>query len=412
MKRLRFGTRLASGSAKGLHMPKLSRRQALLGSAPLLVPPQTAFGSQANSAVSFGIIGTGGRGQYVGTFMAQDRNARIGAICDKYADRIDMAKTKIPGADKVPAFRDAQQLLAKPDLDAVLIATPVFMHPEHFEASVQSGKHIYCEKPAGADVAGCKRLLRAGARADKQKTIQFGYQQRFSPEYLKAMSYMKSGRIGDMKLMMSYWVLGGVPPTSFKNPYTEDEKIRNWGRWLALSGGPIVEQDCHGVDTLNWFAGDNHPVRAQGSGGLRFPVPYGDWNTDYHNISYHYADKTEGWLISIKHTAAYRDVREQFFGPQGMLETSRMYFKLHAPEKENWRFPNADDLRDRSLIEKQDSKREITIDAVQAFFQSIVDKKPYHMWKTSGESTLTAILGRMALEKKREVTWDEMMKSA
>ncbi len=392
-------------------MPKLSRRQALIGTAPLFVPPQTVSGSQANSAVSFGIIGTGGRGQYVGTFMAKDKNARIAAICDKYPDRIDAGKTKIPGAANVPAYRDAQQLLAAPGIDAVLIATPVYMHPEHFEMAVQANKHIYCEKPAGADVAGCKRLLRAGAKAQKDKTIQFGFQQRFSPEYLKAMSLLKSGRIGEMKLMMSYWILGGTPPTSFKNPYVEDEKIRNWGRWVEYSGGPIVEQDCHGVDTLNWYARDQHPVRAQGTAGLRFPVPYGDWNTDYHNIAYYYPDKTEGWLISIKHTAAYRDVREQLFGSKGLLEVSRSYYKLHGPESD-WRFPNADDLRDRSLIERRDSKREITIDAVEAFFQSIVDKKPYHMWKTSAESTLTAVLGRMAIEKKREVSWDEMMKTA
>lgn len=394
-------------------MRKITRRHALLGAAaPLVVKRETAFGSQANSAVSFGIIGTGGRGRYVGGFMAKDRNARLAAICDKYPDRIDLAKTEIPGADQVPAFRDYQELLGRPDIDAVLIATPVFLHPEHFEAAVKAGKHIYCEKPAGADVAGCKRLLKAGERADTSKTIQFGYQQRFSPEYLTAMSLLKAGRIGDMKLMMSYWVLGGLPPTVFNNPYTgPDEKIRNWGSWVAYSGGPIVEQDCHGVDTLNWFAGDAHPTRAFGTAGLRYPVPYGDWKTDYHNIAFYYPNQIEGWLISIKHTAGYRDVKEQLYGSKGMLETSRSYYKLHGPEG-NWRYPNADDLRDRSLIEKRDSVREITIDAVEAFFKSIVEKKPYHMWKSSGESTLTALLGRMAVEKRREVTWDELLRSA
>jgi predicted dehydrogenase len=214
-----------------------------------------------------------------------------------------------------------------------------------------------------------------------------------------------------MKLMMSYWVLGGMPPTTFKNPYSgDDEKIRNWGRWMAYSGGPIVEQDCHGVDTLNWFASDAHPLKATGSAGLRFPPPYGDWTTDYHNIAYTYPNGIEGWLISIKHTGGYRDVKEQFYGPKGLLETSRVYYKLHGPGGD-WRYPNADDLRDRSLLEKRDSAREITIDAVEAFFKSIVEKKPIHMWKTSGESTLTAILGRMAIELKREVTWDEMMHS-
>jgi predicted dehydrogenase len=220
-----------------------------------------------------------------------------------------------------------------------------------------------------------------------------------------------------MKLMMSYWVLGGVPPTPPPGPLkkfnelTEEEKIRQWGRWEETSGGPIVEQDCHGVDTLNWFAYDVHPVKAFGSAGLRYPLASGDWKTDYHNIIFKYPNGLEGWLISIKHTAGFRDVKEQLYGSKGLLETSRKYYKLHGPEGD-WRFPNADDLRDRSLIEKRDSPREITIDAVEAFFKSIVEKKPYHMWKSSAESTLTAIMGRMAVHQNREVTWDEMMKSA
>jgi len=198
---------------------------------------------------------------------------------------------------------------------------------------------------------------------------------------------------------------------SFKSPYPpEEQKLRHWALWTDYSGGPIVEQDCHGVDTLNWFAG-SHPTRAIGTGGLRYKPAYGDWNTDHHNITYFYPNNIEGWLISIKHTAGYRDVREQFFGPKGMLETARTYYKLHGPTQ-SAPLRNADDLRDRSLIERGDSKREITIDAIEVFFKSIVEHKPYSMAKDAAESTLTAILGKMAYEKRREVTWDEMMRSA
>ena len=176
------------------------------------------------------------------------------------------------------------------------------------------------------------------------------------------------------------------------------------------SGGPIVEQDCHGIDVLNWFA-KNHPDRAVGTGGLRYPLAYGDWTSDHHEVTYFYPGGIESWLISIKHTAGYRDVKEQLYGSKGMLELARTYYKWHgmvptAPLK------NADDLRDRSLIERVDSKREITIDAIEHFYQCIVDKKEYSMAKDAAESTLTALLGRMAFETKREVTWDELMRSA
>jgi myo-inositol 2-dehydrogenase / D-chiro-inositol 1-dehydrogenase len=394
-------------------MADMTRRDVFAGAAAgiTIVSPQTAFSYQANSAVSFGIIGTGGRGSYVGTHMANDKRTRLAAVCDIYPDKIDQAKTKIPTADKARSYKDLNDLLAQTDIDAVLIATPVFLHPPHFEAAVQAKKHIYCEKPGGADVAGVKRLERAGKRADPSKTIQFGFQQRFSPEYLKAMDIYKSGKIGDMKMMMSYWVLGGTPPKGFKSPFPpEQQKIRHWGAWMETSGGAIVEQDCHGVDVLNWFA-NAHPVSARGTGGLRYPIYHGDWDSDHHNITYYYPNGVEGWLTSIKHTAGYRDVREQMYGSLGILDLARTYYKWHGPIP-SAPFKNADDLTDRSLIEKGESKREITIDAVEHFFTSILEKKPYNLTQAAADATFTSLLGRMAYQTKREVTWDELLKTA
>jgi len=394
-------------------MEPISRRQAIAGLATglTIAKPETAFSYQANSAVTFGVIGTGGRGVYVGTHMAHVAGTKLAAICDIYPDRIDNGKTKIPGGQDARVYRNYHDLLAQADIDVVLITTPVYLHPEHFEAAVAARKHIYCEKPAGADVAGVKRLLKASGQADAKKTIQFGFQQRFSPEYLTAMELYKSGKIGEMKMMMSYWVLGSTPPKSFKPPNLspEDEKIRLWGQWMAQSGGVIVEQDCHGVDMLNWFAGDGHPVSARGTGGLRYPLVYGDQDSDHHDIAYYYPNGVEGWLISIKHTAGFRDVREQFYGSAGMLETARTYYRLHGPIA-NSPYKNADDLTDSSLIERRMSTREITIDAVEAFFASVREGKPYNMAPIAANATFTSILGRMAYQQKREVSWDEMMR--
>jgi myo-inositol 2-dehydrogenase/D-chiro-inositol 1-dehydrogenase len=78
----------------------------------------------------------------------------------------------------------------------VLITTPVFLHPEHFEAAVEPRKHIYCEKPSGTDVAGVKRLVRAAHKADASEVIQFGFQQRFSPSILaRSISCAPAGRV-------------------------------------------------------------------------------------------------------------------------------------------------------------------------------------------------------------------------
>ena len=94
-----------------------------------------------------------------------------------------------------------------------------------------------------------------------------------------------------------------------------------------------------------------------------------------------------------------------------MLETARTYYKWHGPIA-SAPYKNADDLSDRSLIEKGESKREITIDAVEAFFTSIIDAKPYSMAQIAADATLTSILGRMAYQTRREVTWEELLRSA
>ncbi len=391
---------------------RVSRRNALKGAAALtVIKPGTAFGTQANSAVGFGIIGTGGRGRYVGGHMARDGRTRLVAICDIFPDRIDLAKTHVPGAAKARVYTNYMQLLEQEDVDAVLITTPVFLHPEHFEAAVEAKKHIYCEKPAAPDVAGLKRIARAARKIAPDRVVQWGFQQRFSPEYLRAKAMVEGGTIGDVKLALSFWILGGVPPARFNPRYPpEQRRIRYWGRWTELSGGPIVEQDCHGVDMLNWFL-KARPKSAVGRGGLRYPVVYGDWTTDHHDIIYTYPEGKEGWLISIKHAAGFRDVKEQIFGSKGMIETARTYYKLHGP-KEGWRFTNADSLEDRSLIEKVESKREITIDAVEHFFDKILAGEPYNMTSVAVEATATSILGRMAYEYQREVTWEEMWRSA
>jgi predicted dehydrogenase len=377
--------------------------------------PGTVFSAAANSTVGVGIIGTGDRGQYVGGHMGRDGRARVAAICDIFDDRIEQARKKVPGAADAKVYKDYRRLLDDKNVDAVYIATPVYLHPEMFEAAVAAKKHVYCEKPAGTNVAGVMRLMRAGRRAEPDRTIQFGFQQRFSPEYRKAHELVAAGALGEPRIMMSFWILGGVPnlnaPAGLPWPKLaeEERRIRLWTQWMELSGGDIVECDCHGLDTLNWFA-NAHPVKAVGQGGLRYPIYYGDVTSDHYNIIFSYPNGAEGYLLSARSTCGFRDVKEQFFGSKGVLETARTYYKLHGPIAASG-LANDDKLDDTSLIEKVPTKREITIDAVEAFFSSILEGKPRNMSQDAGISTLTSILGRMAYEFQREITWDEMLRN-
>ncbi len=373
-------------------MRSLLRRDLLRTAA--VVSPAAALGSQANSAVALGIIGTGGRGRFVGTLFAKDPRARITALCDIVSDQIDRAKTQIPGASAARVFKDYRQLLAQPDLDAVLIATPVFLHPEHFEAAVEARKHIYCEKPAAADVAGVKRLLRAAQRADPTRHIVFGLQNRFSPEYQTAQKLLSSGQLGQLLLMECHFIRSGVPmkPGTSPPPGAE-QRLRHWTVWRETSGDVIVEQDCHGLDVLNWFA-RAHPLKAIGSGG-RIKRTFGD-NLDHMAVAFEYPGGLRGALVATHLTPPrYRDVREQFFCGAGVLETHRTYYKWQPADGETLQV---------------DSKREITIDAVEDFLGKITAGRPENTAPSGCESTFTALLGRLAIDTRREVTWEEMMR--
>ena len=103
-------------------------------------------GSAANSAVTVGLIGAGSRGTYVTGLVAKNTPARVVALCDVVDGKSEKAAKSI-GVENPRLYKDFRQLLAS-DVDAVIIATPVFLHAEHFEAAVKAGKHIYIEKPA------------------------------------------------------------------------------------------------------------------------------------------------------------------------------------------------------------------------------------------------------------------------
>jgi predicted dehydrogenase len=372
----------------------ISRRKLVTSAAAL--PLSTVRGSAANSAVTVGLIGCGGRGTFDIGLMAKIDAARVTAVADLFPDRIESTKARAKLGD-VKSYNSGAELLEKSGVDAVIIATPVYLHPEHFEAAVRAHKNIYIEKPAGADVAGVKRLMAAADSADRKLNIAFGFQQRYSPLYRKAKKLAESNALGSLTMGHSYWVKNQISPNKKAEefPKTEIEKIKQWHEWRELFGDYIVENNCHGIDILNWFLG-GHPSKAHGAGG-RTSIQYGN-NQDHCYVTYDYANNVQGHLIGCMMAPRwYREVKEQFFGVNGMVETHREFWR-------HYRGPN-------DMVEEKAS-REITIDALEEFVHRIRDGKPANAALTGAESTLTAILGRMAVDQGREVTWEEMMKSA
>jgi predicted dehydrogenase len=280
-------------------------------------------------------------------------------------------------------------------VDAVIIATPVFLHPEHFEAAVKSGKHIYIEKPAGADVEGCKRVMRAADGADRKINITFGFQQRYGPVYLNAKKMLDSGAIGKVREVHGQFLKnafnGNEPP--LPPVKTEADKLRNWKLWRSTFGDVIVETYCHNIDSINWFMG-GHPSKAYGTGG-RTVETRGDI-MDHLNVTFDYADKVQMTFVGSQMTPRfYRANNERYIGSKGVIETAREY----------WSY----DLGKGPVVEK--SPQDITIDSLRAFLDRLTTGQPENVGVRAAESTLTTILGRMAIDLHREVTWEEMMNS-
>lgn len=365
----------------------MNRRQALYS----ITSARVALASQANSKVQVGTIGTGNRGRYDTDFVSRDDRAQVVALCDLYPDQIDRAKTQVPAAASARTFKDAAEMLAMPGLDAVFICTPVYLHPDHFEMAVRAGKHVYCEKPAAPDVAGVQKVLKAARTAKPSQVIFFGFQQRWSPEYLAAEQIIRSGKLGEILLMRTEWMVGGIRIGGAAPKLTAEQLQRSWYPFVAKSGGMIVEQDCHGVDVLNWYA-QSTPLSAIGAGG-KGRRTVGD-NIDFANVTYQYPNNLSGILTATQLAQnGFGDVKEQFWGSLGTITTHRKWFEHHAGPKQ---------------VTRVDSKREITIDAIEQFLAHIVQEKKRNMAFDACDATLTAILGRMAVERNALVRWDDL----
>ena len=369
----------------------LNRRTVV--TAATILPFAALRSSAANSAVTVGLIGTGSRGTYVASALAKNTSARVVALCDVVDSKIEKAKAAI-GVENPKVYSDFKKLLES-DVDAVIIATPVYLHPEHFEAAVKAGKHIYVEKPAGADVAGCKRVMRWADSADRKLNITFGFQRRYAPVYKKAKQVADSGVIGPIRMGHAHFIKseGGGAVEKQPKPKTDFEKGQNWHAWRELSGDLIVENNVHSIDVLNWFMG-GRPKSAIGSGSAVLPKR-GD-NRDCNFVAYEYNDGRQGQLSgSTVAPRNYRHVTEQFFGESGMVETSENFWRHFQSGKH--------DVTEKAV-------QNITIDSVSEFVKRISEGKPENVGTRGAESTLTAILGRMAMDARREVTWEEMMK--
>ena len=355
-----------------------------------IIRPESARGYPANSQVKVGLLGTGRRGSRITGYFAKNENSQVTALADIYEDQIAAARARIPAPD-AQAYGSAKAILDS-DIDAVYIATPPYLHPEHFELAVESGKHIFMEKPVAVDPAGIRRVLAAAKKVKPGQMVFIGLQQRWGKDYKRAYDMVVNGEIGDIRMIRSAWLGSDLPRRSGHD--ASEEKIRNWLFYKERGGDIIVEQHVHNLDVVQWFTGA-HPVSAIGYGARAVRKDIGDI-MDSLSVTYKLADGRIWTHSGCQFSKGrYRDVGEVFFGTKGVISTSRQGFTVHQEGKDG---PTT-----------VSTKYDITLDLVENFIKAVKGEIPHHNAAVyAAESTLTGIMGRIAIELGREITWDEV----
>ncbi len=373
-------------------------RRQFLGSAGaglLLLKPETVFGSQANSAIEVGIVGCGGRGNWIAPFFLEF-GARVVALADPFRDRLEAhQQRKNVDASRVYAGLEAYKELAASKLDAVVIESPPYFHPAQAEAAVAAGKHVFLAKSVAVDVTGCQRIAAAGKRAEGKLSFVADFQTRGQPVFQEAARRVHEGQIGTPVMGHVFYHTGRLKRQDKPGMSADEARLRNWTFDIALSGDVIVEQHIHVLDVSNWYM-QSHPVRACGTGGRKARVDVGDcW--DHFVVTYWYPNDVWVDFSSAQFLKGFHDMCIRFYGTAGTVD-SHYGAAVRITGDNPW-----------SGAEKDDTFRQGAQSNVRNFLESIRTGKPLNNAAQGAESTLTSILGRMAAYKQRPVTWEEMM---
>lgn len=393
------------------------------GAGLLIVPPSIAFGSEANSSLGLGVIGCGGRGNSDGEDFLNGTDVRITALADLFEDHVvstrarfdkiseEKGRSKISDSNLFKGPKAYEKLLQLKDVDVVLITSPPYFHPEHLEAAVNAGKHVYCEKPVGTDVAGCQRVIAIGKKAEGKVSLHIGFQKRYDEGYRGMIERIHAGDIGDIVLGQSFYYTNDLGRQNKPGMSELEARIRNWVFDRALSGDILVEQNIHIIDIVNW-AMKSHPVKAMGTCGRALrkqvdAIPADYLCSDHFIMTYVYPNDIHVSFNSNQfRNKGYRQQGERFFGVNGAAESfqsgpaSIVLNQVREGQKTG-------DKIDTGKVDLGLAVRT----KMKALIDSIKSGKFENQAEQGAESTLTSILGRMAAYSGQEVSWDKMIKS-
>jgi predicted dehydrogenase len=370
---------------------------ASIGTGLLVVKPETAFGSQANSAVEIGIVGCGGRGTWIGALFQEFSGARIVALTDVVQGRVDEIRKKLNVASaRAYVGLNSHRDLSNSRLDAVVIETPTYAHPEQAAAAVAAGKHVFCAKPVAPDVPGCKLIAESGRKAQGKTSFWVDFQFRAREIYRDCVARVRQGDLGTPVMAHVWYHATRLPYKNVPGETAAQHRMRNWYFDKALSGDIIVEQNIHSIDAMCWLM-DARPLKAIGMGGRKARLD-GD-AYDHFVVTYTFAGDVLADFSSTQCTKGSSAIMARLYGTAGSAEMNYGKTAFIQGDKP-WKGPATDD-----------TFRGGAIDNIKTFIDAIRAGKIINNAEESVRSNLTAILGRTAAYRRSSVTWDEMMRA-
>ena len=388
---------------------RLNRRHFLAstGTAALsvaILQPGLVGGAEANSKLNIGLVGCGGRGQWISDLFMKNGHYNLVACADYFKDRADAVgkQFQVPEAMRFTGLNGYKRLLEQ-KLDAVVIETPPYFHPEQAAAGVEAGKHVYVAKPIAVDVPGCLSIGQSGQKATEKKLVFLvDFQTRAHPSYQKAVALVHKGGIGSIINGEATYITGGtwsgMDQALADHGDDPEARLRSWGGDRTLSGDVITEQNIHALDVASWVL-NAAPLKAYGSGGRRrIPVKNGVW--DYWSVIYYYPNDVLLSFTSKQVGKAWDDIQCRVYGMEGTIDTH--YFgEVRVLCDDAFNGGRMGNLFTDGVISN-----------IATFYNSITQGDYSNPTPApSVRSNLTTILGRTAAYRKGEVTWDELLKA-
>src|SRR5215472_10471610 len=312
----------------------------------------------ANDRVRVAVVGCGDRmkGALIPSFLqhAKEMNFEFVAISDLWNRRREEGVAYIQklGGPKVETVRNNDELYARKDVDAVLIATADFQHAQHGVEAVKAGRDAYVEKPLAHTMKDAC-AIREAVHASKQ-VVQIGTQRRSTPSYQKAYEFIKSGQFGDINMVEMTWNVN--QPGRWRRPDVVPllkEEDTDWKRYLLdnpyepfdarkylefrlfwpYSSGIPDQWLVHQIDTVHWFTGLPHPRSVVANGGI-YLWKDGRKNWDTMTAVFDYGpldDPTRGFQVQYtsRFTNSAGDVKELYYSVGGMIDMDK---QMVSPE--------------------------------------------------------------------------------